>query len=833
MRFQRKRVAIIGGILAVFVLAVGIFAGVVNKQNDASAVSSTANISNDGWTGYLNGWRTKKFKMTVSEPAINRKRAWCGDLAGVTPDGNFALKTITVNENSSEKEKNLFKAMYYGEAGSYSDVMIHQVIHSILNEDSIMSGSKLYKTATSSSLPNKNNMTIYYTDPNNWGLSNHGRQSIYWQRIFTYSYEDVPDEMSLTIKKLWNDELDGGFTYPEIKVRVTRADGSPVLNADGSENNKLKSEISLTQANSFRVSFSGLKAGQRFKVTELMVDSGFEETDPGDGSAVWKHESIKTGDRYIYYVKGQEEGKCDTANDNLSGYCTLKNKQYKYTGIRLFLTKVWESENDEIENDEIERPENVYFNVKVFAGDEDITSVYQNGKFAITNWVIPGNSDDRWSGYISNLSSTYEIDGVQRDVRFYVAEVNDAFIENADKAFSYICNTETKIIGDRKYCLATSTGDSGTDLEGTITNKTEYVKLTVKKTWNDGRGAIYARPKVLFYDIYRNGEKYNETGIWNPCYFGDTEGCNKDQWSLEVSLPKYYKTANGTYAEAVYTVQETDYDWDGIGQGGLSQKYVIESNGLVMKNTAKTNIPVMKCWVDKDETHRPDSLTFNLYREGETEIQGTLVLTADDEDENGCWVGSFDNLLAYDKDTGEAITYTVEEDISEVDNYEAEEFGVCTVDIAERAAAKGKDEDIDTSCSFTNVELIDIPVVKVWEEDKKEDRPGSIEVSLLCGDDVLDTVTLSEANNLDGDNTWEYTWKNRRVDECEQGYSVAENINIPGYATKITGNAEDGFVITNTKTLDEIMTWGSLGAGSFGVIAAGFFVVKRKLFARY
>lgn len=104
---------------------------------------------------------------------------------------------------------------------------------------------------------------------------------------------------------------------------------------------------------------------------------------------------------------------------------------------------------------------------------------------------------------------------------------------------------------------------------------------------------------------------------------------------------------------------------------------------------------------------------------------------------------------------------------------------------------------------------------------------------MLCGDDVLDTVTLSEANNLDGDNTWEYTWKNRRVDECEQGYSVAENINIPGYATKITGNAEDGFVITNTKTLDEIMTWGSLGAGSFGVIAAGFFVVKRKLFARY
>ena len=178
------------------------------------------------------------------------------------------------------------------------------------------------------------------------------------------------------------------------------------------------------------------------------------------------------------------------------------------------------------------------------------------------------------------------------------------------------------------------------------------------------------------------------------------------------------------------------------------------------------------------------------------------------------------------------VEYEVEEDASEIEDYKYDEVEICSVNLEERIAAKGEDEELDTSCVFTNVELIDIPVIKVWEEDSKEDRPGSIEVSLLCGDDVLDTVTLSEENNLDGDNIWEYTWKNRRIDECEQGYSVAENINIPGYKTKITGNAEDGFVITNTKTLDEILTWGGLGAGSFGAIAAGFFLVKRKLFDR-
>lgn len=833
MRLVKKRLVAVAGICAFFALCVGAITAIKTGGDKASAAAEPAGqgtVTSTSWTESLNGWKTKYFKL-------NGKRAWCGDIAGSTPNGKYDMKVVNITNDSTHVEKSIFKAMYFGTAEKKSDVYIHEVINDILNGDSVVShdAGTLYAKATDDkvALPNKSNMKIYFTDPNNIGLKSN-RRSPWIQRIFTFSYEDVQDEMSLTISKSWNDELDSNFTYPQIKVQVTRADGSPVLNVDDSVNEELKNGIILSKDNNFRASYSGLKAGQQFKVTELMVDSGFEETDPGDGSAVWKHESIKTGDRYIYYIKGQEEGNCVTANDNLSGYCTLKNKQYEYTGIRLFLTKVWESEKDEIE-----RPDRVYFNVKVFADGKDITSFYQDGKFAkITSWVIPGGSDDRWSGYISNLSSTYEINGAQQPVQFYVTEVNDPFIENADKAFGFVCNTDTKIIDDKEYCLATSRDDSDTDLEGTITNKTEYVKLTVKKTWNDGRGAVFGRPSILFYEIYRDDnpdEPVTEMGIWNPCYTASAVGkecSDEDEWETEVEMPKYYKNSEGKYVEAVYSIQESDYEW-GIGQGGLSQKYVIENNGLVMKNTAKINIPVMKCWVDKDETHRPDSLTFNLYREGETENQGTLVLTADDEDENGCWVGSFDDLLAYDKDTGEAITYTVEEDISEVDNYEAEEFGVCTVDIAERAAAKGKDEDIDTSCSFTNVELIDIPVVKVWEEDKKEDRPGSIEVSLLCGDDVLDTVTLSEANNLDGDNTWEYTWKNRRVDECEQGYSVAENINIPGYATKITGNAEDGFVITNTKTLDEIMTWGSLGAGSFGVIAAGFFVVKRKLFARY
>ena len=827
MRFQRKRLAIVGGVIAAFVLSVGIFAGITNKKEDASAISSTATISNDGWTSSLNGWKTKYFKMTVGDPAMNRKRAWCGDLAGVSPDGEYALKTITVNNNSSEKEKNLFKVMYYGEAWGYSDVAIHETIHSVINEDNIMRGSSLYINAIASELPKKNNLTIYYTDPNNWGLSNHGRQTAYWQRIFTYSYEDR-QEMELEIVKQWYDQLDSQYQdisykgtnedyYPDfIAVKVERTDGNPILNADGTQNvtltNSSINHIKLYREYDYKTSFSGLQAGQEFKITEYFAESGMEQD---DSAGTWSY-----GNSPVEYENAQNTN-CVLISD-YKIRCTASNKQAEYHDTRLYLNKVWDDRGyEELRSDAYR------FKIKAFAGDTDVTDQIADGKLSRFVYIVKvGSNSYKGSGYVSDLQD--QLNGVE--VKYYVAETG-----LPEGVFSSTCETEKKTIDGVVYCLATkrNSSDGREDLEVTYTNAPEFVNKTVTKTWNDARGAIYARPTILFFDVYRNGEPYTETGIWNPCYSGfrPIDSCSdEDEWKLDdLELPKYYKTASGDYAIANYTVVEKDYDWNNAGTK-LSEKYIIENNGLTATNTAKINIPVKKCWLDKDESKRPEYMLFNLRRKGSDEIVDTIRLTSDSEDEEGCWNGSFENLPAYIN--GQMVEYEVEEDASEIEDYKYDEVDICSVNLNERIAVKGDDEELDTSCVFTNVELIDIPVVKVWEEDSKEDRPGSIEVSLLCGDDVLDTVTLSEENNLDGDNTWEYTWKNRRVDECEQGYSVAENINIPGYQTKITGNAEDGFVITNTKTLDEILTWGSLGAGSFGAIAAGFFLVKRKLFDR-
>ena len=363
---------------------------------------------------------------------------------------------------------------------------------------------------------------------------------------------------------------------------------------------------------------------------------------------------------------------------------------------------------------------------------------------------------------------------------------------------------------------------------------TAKIDIPVKKCWVDKDDS--KRPGTLVFNLYQGNSTIPIDHINLTKADAGDDGC----WTGEFEdLAAYDDNGDAmTYRveEVASTIVANNYETSVACTVDVSAR--IENSNSDMSceftNYQKVDIPVQKCWIDKDEAGRPGKLTFNLY--SYTQGYGlsrlpirTLELTSANLDNDGCWSGTFEDLPAYDKSTNNAYTYIVKEDLTEIDNYEPEEDDgdSCVVDIAGRYT-----RNQGLTCSFTNVELVDIPVKKVWAEDKKEDRPGSIEVSLLCGKTVLDTVTLSEENNLDGDNTWEYTWKNRRVDECEQGYSVAENINVPGYATKITGNAEDGFVITNTKTLDEILTWGGLGAGSFGVIAAGFFIVKRKLFDR-
>ncbi len=88
-----------------------------------------------------------------------------------------------------------------------------------------------------------------------------------------------------------------------------------------------------------------------------------------------------------------------------------------------------------------------------------------------------------------------------------------------------------------------------------------------------------------------------------------------------------------------------------------------------------------------------------------------------------------------------------------------------------------------------------VEVTKSWANDQASDRPESVTVNLLNNGTVIDTVKLNEANG------WSHVFENLPTSD-KQGnaytYSIAEE-EVSGYTSQISGDAVNGFTITNTK----------------------------------
>ncbi|RHB17297.1 Cna B-type domain-containing protein [Collinsella sp. AM40-7AC] len=92
-------------------------------------------------------------------------------------------------------------------------------------------------------------------------------------------------------------------------------------------------------------------------------------------------------------------------------------------------------------------------------------------------------------------------------------------------------------------------------------------------------------------------------------------------------------------------------------------------------------------------------------------------------------------------------------------------------------------------------ENIDIPIKKVWENPRIP-HPDEVKVNLKNGDTVIDSITLSESNG------WKGSFKGLpKYSESgsEVRYTVAE-VPVEGYSSKVTGDAKDGFTVTNAST---------------------------------
>ncbi|MGI6212488.1 MAG: Cna B-type domain-containing protein [Anaerovoracaceae bacterium] len=237
--------------------------------------------------------------------------------------------------------------------------------------------------------------------------------------------------------------------------------------------------------------------------------------------------------------------------------------------------------------------------------------------------------------------------------------------------------------------------------------------------------------------------------------------------------------ANGDETKSATLTSDNDWSYTFTGlrktdSNGKTIKYTLKEDaidgyesditgdaesGFTVTNTKKISIPVTKKWVGDEGTEA----TVHLLANG-TEV-ASKTLTSDDG-----WSYTFTDLDQAASD-GNEISYTLTEDA--IDGYESDITG-----------------DAESGFTVTNTKKISIPVTKVWSGG----TGSSATVHLLAnGTEVADAT-------LTADNDWSYTFEDldQADSDGEISYTLTED-SVTGYTSSITGDAESGFTVTNTK----------------------------------
>ncbi len=331
----------------------------------------------------------------------------------------------------------------------------------------------------------------------------------------------------------------------------------------------------------------------------------------------------------------------------------------------------------------------------------------------------------------------------------------------------------------------------------TNTHTPETTAITVNKVWEDNDDQDGVRPETITVSVTAKGAK---EAAATAQLKADEDG----KWTYTFEdLPKF---KGGEAIE--YEVTET-------AVSGYTTE-IAEKDGVVtITNThtpETTAITVNKVWEDNDDQDgiRPETITVYVTVKGEKEPIATAQLKAD---KDGKWSFTFEDLPKFAE--GEKIEYVVTE--KPVEGYSTEITG------------NGTDTVTITNKHVSQIDSIFVS--KVWKDNnnKENKRPESIKVILYANGREISSAELSEKNQ------WSAWFENLPVNEdgAEIKYEVKE-VGVKYYVGKVTGNVEDGFVITNTyvdipltgDTMN-LLFWGLMIVGA-GAVLTGLGVHARR-----
>ena len=201
----------------------------------------------------------------------------------------------------------------------------------------------------------------------------------------------------------------------------------------------------------------------------------------------------------------------------------------------------------------------------------------------------------------------------------------------------------------------------------------------------------------------------------------------------------------------------------------------IGSNGTVNTGEKKViSIKVNKTWKYDNPETRPTSIIVELYRVNKEDPANPIYIGQETMTEADDWSISFKNLPKIDEND-ELYQYTIKEKGAE--GYSVKMSGNQT-----------------SGFKLVNVPGIILTVEKKWNGESA----NQVEIKLLADSATKEKVTLTEADQ------WKHSFVNLPKFDANDGHEIVytvEEVALSGYTSEISGDAANGYIVTNTKTI--------------------------------
>ena len=414
------------------------------------------------------------------------------------------------------------------------------------------------------------------------------------------------------------------------------------------------------------------------------------------------------------------------------------------------------------------------------AGYEASVSGNQNDGFTVFNKdteKVKIKVDKKWLGKVADEITLTLMNGdipyATKTVNASAAKAGEANTWEATfEAPKYNAAGEEIVYTVTESAIAGYTAKvSGNQKDGfTITNTESGKKIfKITKRWVGAEGD---KITVRIKDANSGEELYVRTIYKTDAdlvRITDPANPNVTVWEVPVELDAFDSEGR----VITYSVDEENVP-------NYGKSIVVTESGVTITNTELVSYKVLKKWIGKvgDEI----TVSFKL---GDTVLETKTItgaaLVAGTED---TWEVSFSPVPKYDE-FGHEIKYTVDE--QDVAGYEKQIIN----------NNDGSFTIINRENPTPNDEKVVIKVNKQWVGKVSDE----ITVFLMNGTDIVQAQTVNASAAKDGDqNNWEFSFEAPKYDAegKEIVYTVMEKA-LDGYLTEITGNQNDGFVITNTE----------------------------------